>query len=116
MRGRCQWAAEPAVTRESEPSITCPSVSSHFSLLATRLYAAVFLVFLIIGVIILIFPAKIKGVGRIFYKKISGASRPMRQHAPNPAATRPRSPIETYSTFGILVHGVDKKRKNKGMV
>ena len=66
---RCQWAAEPAVTRESEPSITCPSVSSHFSLLATRLYAAVFLVFLIIGVIILIFPAKIKGVGRIFYKK-----------------------------------------------
>ena len=69
MRVRCQWAAEPAVTRESEPSITCPSVSSHFSLLATRLYAAVFFVFLIIGVIILIFPEKIKGVGKFFYKK-----------------------------------------------
>ena len=37
LRVRCQWAAEPAVTRESEPSITCPSVSSFFSLLATRL-------------------------------------------------------------------------------
>ena len=27
----------------------------------------------------------------------------MRRNAPNPAATRPRSAIETYSTFGILV-------------
>ena len=54
------------------------------------------------GVIILIFPAKVKGVREIFYKKVSGASRPMRRNAPNPAATRPRSAIETYSTFGIL--------------
>jgi hypothetical protein len=41
--------------------MTCPSVSSLFSLLATRLYAAVFFVFLIIGVIILIFSAEVKG-------------------------------------------------------
>ena len=37
LRVRCQWAAEPAVTRESDPSMTCPSPSSLFSLLATRL-------------------------------------------------------------------------------
>ena len=30
----------------------------------------------------------------------------MRRNAPNPAATRPRSAIETYSTFGILVNRV----------
>ena len=52
--------------------MTCPSVSSFFSLLATRLYAAVLLVFLIIGIIILIFSAKVKGVDAIFYKKFPG--------------------------------------------
>ena len=69
MRVRCQWAAEPAVTRESDPSMTCPSVSSFFSLLATRLYAAVCFVFLIIGVIILIFWAEVKPGNAFFYKK-----------------------------------------------
>ena len=86
MRVRCQWAADPAVTRESEPSMTCPSVSSFFSLLATRLYAAVSFVFLIIGVIILIFSAEVKGVDAIFYKKVFGAPRPTRRNAPNPTA------------------------------
>ena len=102
MRVRCQWAAEPAVTRESDPSMTCPSVSSFFSLLATRLYAAVCFVFLIIGVIILIFWAEVKPGNTIFYKKVSGAPLPMQRNAPDTAATRPLSEIETYSTFGII--------------
>jgi hypothetical protein len=63
--------------------MTCPSVSSLFSLLATRLYAAVFFVFLIIGVIILIFSAFVKGVDEIFYKKVFGASLRHRRNAPN---------------------------------
>jgi hypothetical protein len=63
--------------------MTCPSVSSLFSLLATRLYAAVFFVFLIIGVIILIFSAKVKGVDEIFYKKVFGASLGHRRNAPS---------------------------------
>jgi hypothetical protein len=77
-------------------------VSSFFSLLATRLYAAVFFVFLIIGVIILIFSAKVKGVNAIFYKKVFWAPRPTSRNAQNPTASEPPPPIETYSTFGIL--------------
>ena len=82
--------------------MTCPSVSSFFSLLATRLYAAVCFVFLIIGVIILIFWAEVKPGNTIFYKKVSGAPLPMQRNAPDTAATRPLSEIETYSTFGII--------------
>ena len=73
--------------------MTCPSASSFFSLLATRLYAAVSLVFLIIGVIILIFSAKVKGVDAIFYKKFPGR--------PGQRAGTPRTQRHKSSLYGL---------------
>ena len=62
--------------------MTCPSVSSFLSLLATRLYAAVDLLFLIIYIIILIFWRKVKGARRFLQKKVFGDDPPERKIVP----------------------------------
>ena len=75
-----------------------PSESSLLRLLATRLYAAVCLFLIIIGVILRLFWAEVKGHGEFFPEKVSGSGARTRSR---PLQARHKAAVSQRDLFSI---------------